>query len=281
MRRRAQRRIITAEMAKLVAETGDFAGAEYPIGAKPLVLGRLKTNDIEVHDTKASRKHTRVGRAGGKWVVEDLKSSNGTFVNGTKIEARVELHAGDTIAIGKTVYRFDPEEGPAGAAPRAATATKPPPRAASKPKPAPVQLDAIDAVDAIDGTMEPQELSLEEPEELGLDDDGPAAAPTAPVAPSRPTAPTGPAGPRPAVRGQAIVSINSVQKASRTGILGEDIGQRGALFQGLIYLVGIALFVGIVYGAFSLAIGAMGDPPEVVPAGETPSGAQAGEGGGD
>lgn len=256
-------------MAKLVAETGDFAGAEYPIGGKPLVLGRLKSNDIEVRDTKASRKHTRVGRAGGKWVVEDLKSSNGTFVNGEKIEARVELHAGDTIAIGKTVYRFDPEAGQAPAKPKPAAKPQPKPAPQPAPQPRPAPVEEPDELDVIDATMEPQELSLEEPEELGLDGDGPGTAPVAPAAPSRPTAPKGPAAPRPAVRGQAIVSINSVQKPARTGILGEDIGQRGALFQGLIYLAGLALFVAIVYGAFALATGAMGDGPDEVPAGDT------------
>jgi len=238
-------RIIAAGMAKLVAETGEFAGAEYPIGNTPLVLGRLKSNDVEVRDTKASRKHLRVGKAGGKWLVEDLKSSNGTFVNGAKIEGRVQLHAGDTIAIGQTVYRFDPEGG--------ASAT------AAKPKPAPEPDPPESDLDQIDATMEPQELSLEEPEELGLDGDAPAA-PAAPAAPKAPSAPA----PKPPVRGQALVSINSVQKASRTGLLGEDIAQRGALFQGLIYLAGAALFCALVYGAYALAVGAMGDGIEEV-----------------
>lgn len=255
-------------MAKLIAETGEFAGAEYPIGAKPLVLGRLKSNDIEVRDTKASRKHTRVGRAGGVWVVEDLKSSNGTFVNGEKIEARVELHAGDTIAIGKTVYRFEPEDDRPAAAPKPQAKPKPRPAAPPPVEDEPDDLDdlgAIEAVDEIDGTMEPQELSLEEPEELGLDDGGPSA----PSAPAAPAAPKAPAAPRPAVRGQALVSINSVQRASRTGLLGEDIGQRGPLFQALIYLVGLIVFCAMVYGAFTLAVGAMGDGPDDVPVEES------------
>jgi hypothetical protein len=239
-------------MAKLVAETGEFAGAEYPIGAKPLVLGRLKSNDIEVRDTKASRKHTRVGRAGGVWIVEDLKSSNGTFLNGEKIEARMPLHAGDTIAIGQTVYRFEPEDDVA-----AATA---PARRSAPAEPTPRPAPAPDPV-----AEEPEELSLEEPEELGLD----AGEAPAPAAPAAPAAPSAPAAPRPAVRGQALVSINSVQKASRTGLLGEDIAQRGALFQGLVYLGGAVLFCALVYGAYALAVGAMGDGPDEIPVDET------------
>jgi len=267
--------------AKLIAETGDFEGAEYPVRTQGIVLGRLKSNDVEVRDTKASRRHTRVGFAGGKWVVEDLKSSNGTFLNGSKIEARSPLVPGDKISIGKTIYRFELKVAAAGSA-QAGTRSKPQakprpatnkpaaaghaPRPAAKPQPRPVETRAPAE------TIEPEELHLEEPEELGLDDPGDApAAPKAPVAPKAPMAPK-PAE-RPAVSGQPLVALGSGAGRSRTGLLGGEITQRDWRYQAVIYTVMAVVFAAVVYGAFALTSGALGDPVEKTPVGP-PAGAE-------
>ncbi|MCI0343034.1 MAG: FHA domain-containing protein, partial [Planctomycetales bacterium] len=129
-------------MPKLVAESGQFQGAEYPLASAPVVLGRLPQNDIQVNDNKASRRHTRLQPQGADWFVEDLQSSNGTYLNGKKLAGPMALRDGDKISIGTTIYRFvlvgtatGPPPPKVPLAP-AATRTVPAPAAAPRP-PAP------------------------------------------------------------------------------------------------------------------------------------------------
>ncbi len=70
-----------------------------------LVIGRVAQCDVTIADTKASRRHARLVVQGTVVEIEDLGSSNGTFLNGSRVQRRV-LRSGDEIAIGKTVLRF-------------------------------------------------------------------------------------------------------------------------------------------------------------------------------
>ena len=74
-------------------------------------LGRSRENDVEIADISASRQHCRMERLQGRWHIEDLRSRNGTMVNGILIR-RQPLVSGDMIEIGKTRIFFDkiPEE---------------------------------------------------------------------------------------------------------------------------------------------------------------------------
>jgi len=105
-------------LAKLVVVAGPSEGTEYPI-AKPLILGRLETNDVPIKDGKASREHAKVYPQGQDFAIVDLNSSNGTFVNGQKVTKRV-LRSGDEISIGMVTLRFEAEKA-APAAPKRAT----------------------------------------------------------------------------------------------------------------------------------------------------------------
>jgi pSer/pThr/pTyr-binding forkhead associated (FHA) protein len=88
-------------------------------------------------DPEISRRHARVSRAGGgELTIEDLGSANGTFVNGRRIDRRLELAPGDVVRIGKTVLEVT-----AAARPRAAE----PPRPPAEP---PVELVISDGPDA-------------------------------------------------------------------------------------------------------------------------------------
>jgi DNA-binding NtrC family response regulator len=79
----------------------------------PVTIGRDEDNDLPVNDTKLSRRHCRVVRSPDGIVLEDLESSNGTFVNGVRIRRQV-LSAGDSILIGITslTIEWDPAAAP-------------------------------------------------------------------------------------------------------------------------------------------------------------------------
>jgi predicted component of type VI protein secretion system len=70
-------------------------------------LGRGEGNDIRVDDAQVSRSHAVLERAGSSWCIRDLSSSNGTFVNGTRISSERPLMANEEIRVGATriLYR--------------------------------------------------------------------------------------------------------------------------------------------------------------------------------
>jgi len=70
------------------------------------VIGRSAQTDIPLADDNASRRHCQVRKWAGKFLVEDLQSKNGTFVNGAKISKEQSLNDGDLIAVGDTTIVF-------------------------------------------------------------------------------------------------------------------------------------------------------------------------------
>jgi pSer/pThr/pTyr-binding forkhead associated (FHA) protein len=87
----------------LVIREGEGEGTEFPLHAE-LVLGREQGSaDVVLTDPGISRRHAAVRAGAGRVTVEDLGSSNGTFVNGSRIRGEFELADGDEIQIGGTV----------------------------------------------------------------------------------------------------------------------------------------------------------------------------------
>ena len=84
-------------------------GEDYALDSAQLTAGRSGQNDIALaRDEFASARHARFEpRQDGVWL-HDLGSSNGTYVNGAKIERPRKLAAGDVVRIGETDLRFDP-----------------------------------------------------------------------------------------------------------------------------------------------------------------------------
>ena len=68
-----------------------------------LAIGRSPANDITLNETVVSGRHARVVRRGHGWFVEDLGSTNGTFVDGLRV-SRAELGDGSRLRIGDTVF---------------------------------------------------------------------------------------------------------------------------------------------------------------------------------
>jgi len=101
---------------QLVIRQGAQAGRAFPLDG-PITLGRSAENTIPLEDDQASRRHARIDPQGGAWVLEDLGSRNGTFVNGQRIGQAVRLQAGDQVQMGNTFFQVT---GPGRAEPAAA-----------------------------------------------------------------------------------------------------------------------------------------------------------------
>jgi pSer/pThr/pTyr-binding forkhead associated (FHA) protein len=87
-------------------------------------IGRVSDNSIAVDDPAVSSHHACVFRDGAHFVVEDLQSTNGTFVNGTRVSRQV-LQPGDVLTIGKHRIVLDERPGPEPTAPDAAERVAP------------------------------------------------------------------------------------------------------------------------------------------------------------
>ena len=94
--------------AKLRVETaaGLRAGSAYDI-SEGAVLGRGDQADIRLEDTFASSQHARLAPHGDVMVLEDLGSTNGTYLNEEPLRGPQPLHAGDRIRIGDSQFVFE------------------------------------------------------------------------------------------------------------------------------------------------------------------------------
>ncbi|MGD0174207.1 MAG: FHA domain-containing protein [Anaerolineales bacterium] len=102
------------EPSRLVIKTGPNPGEAFDLIQEVMSIGRESNNDIILKDSEISRNHARISRKGGVYVLEDLGSSNGTFVNQQRLTAPRKLVAGDEIGVGtNVVVTF---EGPGAAA---------------------------------------------------------------------------------------------------------------------------------------------------------------------
>jgi hypothetical protein len=72
-----------------------------------LSIGRSKEADVQIEDRYASSIHARLFSREGRHFVEDMKSTNGTLLNGGALNGEAELVDGDTVQIGDTVFRFE------------------------------------------------------------------------------------------------------------------------------------------------------------------------------
>ncbi|MCD6560728.1 MAG: FHA domain-containing protein [Deltaproteobacteria bacterium] len=95
-------------MPKLIVINGPTKGRSFDLNAEALFIGRSSINDIQIKDKAISRKQLKIFSIGNKFFAEDLKSTNGTYINGKIITPGegFELSEGDTISIGNTFIRL-------------------------------------------------------------------------------------------------------------------------------------------------------------------------------
>ncbi len=86
--------------------SGKYQGGEFPLKPeKQVVIGRSSDLDMVLVEDMVSRKHAKITVASGKVIIEDLGSTNGTFVNGEKIK-QARLKEGDRILIGTSILKL-------------------------------------------------------------------------------------------------------------------------------------------------------------------------------
>jgi len=132
---------------RLVVKRGPAAGKVFLLDRPEVVVGRSNQSDFPIAELEISRLHARFLWQGAGYLIEDLGSTNGTFVNGERLRGPRLLQPGDEIRLGpNTVMVYEPvvfdEEATRAAEPVAAPPTPsapppPPPRPATGSAPAP------------------------------------------------------------------------------------------------------------------------------------------------
>ena len=95
--------MISHGVAKLVLQDGSPSGKELELTQPEMVIGRDASADVVIDSPEVSRRHVRVISANGHVQVEDLGSSNGTFVNGVRLTTSHTLQPGDVVQLGRAV----------------------------------------------------------------------------------------------------------------------------------------------------------------------------------
>ena len=135
---------------RLVVKAGAAAGQVFELSQDVVLIGRSRQSDLVVEEPELSRQHARLVRQGEGYLLEDLDSTNGTFVNGVRLTAPQRLQPGDEIRFGpKTVMVYEPvvfdaeatvavdRPAPARAMPFEAPPTRPAQRVVGQVPPAP------------------------------------------------------------------------------------------------------------------------------------------------
>lgn len=88
-----------------IVEGDQLKGKSFELGSE-LVIGRADKCHIKLDDTYVSQIHARVFQKDGNFMVEDMGSTNGTYLNRTRVTGPTEVQRGDRIKIGKTVMEL-------------------------------------------------------------------------------------------------------------------------------------------------------------------------------
>lgn len=88
---------------RLVMRRGPQPNQQFQLNRDKITIGRDVTNDIIISDPEISRHHARLVRTANGYAIEDLRSTNGTFVNRQRISSPHQLYDADVLGLGETV----------------------------------------------------------------------------------------------------------------------------------------------------------------------------------
>ncbi len=90
----------------LVVVEGPLTGTVIPLGAADVTIGRAPSSTLVLDDDYASNAHARLSLVNGSWVVEDLGSTNGTWIDRQRITTPTPLSVGHQLKVGRTVLEL-------------------------------------------------------------------------------------------------------------------------------------------------------------------------------
>jgi pSer/pThr/pTyr-binding forkhead associated (FHA) protein len=110
-----------APIASLLVRSGTLKGKRLPVRIPVVNVGRGDYNDLVIPEPSVSASHAKLQRREGIWVIADLGSTNGTFVDGERITDETPLGPGATIRFGEVATLFESTDDPTGIQPRVGT----------------------------------------------------------------------------------------------------------------------------------------------------------------
>ncbi|PRW61632.1 FHA domain-containing protein FhaB/FipA [Actinopolyspora mortivallis] len=91
---------------QLVVTEGALAGTRITLEGRPIMIGRADDSTLVLDDDYASTRHARLSMQGQDWYVEDLGSTNGTYLDRAKVSGPTKVPIGTPVRIGKTVIEL-------------------------------------------------------------------------------------------------------------------------------------------------------------------------------
>jgi pSer/pThr/pTyr-binding forkhead associated (FHA) protein len=107
-RRAATSEGVAGPPRQLVVTAGSLAGTRIPLGSAPILIGRAEDSSLVLDDDYASTRHARLTLQGSSYWLEDLGSTNGTYLDRTRVSTPVPVPAMAPIRIGRTVFELRP-----------------------------------------------------------------------------------------------------------------------------------------------------------------------------
>ncbi|MGY2001548.1 FHA domain-containing protein FhaB/FipA [Blastococcus sp. SYSU DS1024] len=90
----------------LVVTAGPLTGTKITLGDQPILIGRADDSTLVLTDDFASSRHARLTNRGGQWYVEDLGSTNGTYLDQQRVQGPLQVAPGQPIRIGQTALEL-------------------------------------------------------------------------------------------------------------------------------------------------------------------------------
>lgn len=91
---------------QLIVTHGALAGTRVSLDSRPILIGRADDSTLVLDDDYASTRHARIAQQGDQWYVEDLGSTNGTYLDRAKVTGPTRVPLGVPVRIGKTVLEL-------------------------------------------------------------------------------------------------------------------------------------------------------------------------------
>lgn len=171
---------------RLTVRQGPVPNKVFELAKDVVTLGRDVSNDLVINDAEVSRNHGRLTSQSGGYLIEDLASTNGTFVNGQRLIGPKLLNPGDVVGLGETIvleYSYIADAGATvvASAPAPRIMEEPPTSPPQMPQPAPMPM------------MAPEPMPMMAPEPMMATSSGPSPMmPPDPIYNPTPAAPPPP-----------------------------------------------------------------------------------------